>query len=117
MSLTLYFDENVHGAIFKGLHRLGIDVRRVQDEGQSETPDLLILDRALANGWVVYTMDEDFLAEARKRQITGDPFCGVIYNHKLRLSVGQIIEDLFAIAECALPEEYVNRVEYLPLRK
>ena len=117
MSFTLYLDENVGRAIFKGLRRLGVDVHRVQDEGQRTTPDPLILDRALANGWVVYTMDDDFLAEACLRLELGDPFCGVIYNHRTRLSIGQIIEDLYTIAECARSEEYVNRIEYLPLVK
>jgi hypothetical protein len=42
-------------------------------------------------------------------------FLGVIYAHKLRVSVGDCIRDLEIIAEFANLEELANRVQYLPL--
>ncbi|MGL5804946.1 MAG: hypothetical protein ACRC11_05820 [Xenococcaceae cyanobacterium] len=42
-------------------------------------------------------------------------FFGVIYAHKLRVSVGDCIRDLEIIAKAATPEELANRVQYLPL--
>jgi predicted nuclease of predicted toxin-antitoxin system len=72
MSLILYKDENVPLAIATGLRRRGVEVHTVAEEGQRETPDPEILDRALMRGWVVFTMDEDFLREARSRNDTGN---------------------------------------------
>jgi Domain of unknown function (DUF5615) len=46
MSLTLYMDENVHGAITIGLRLRNIDVISVQEDERSGFPDPHILDRA-----------------------------------------------------------------------
>jgi hypothetical protein len=42
-------------------------------------------------------------------------FLGVIYAHKLKVSVGNCIQDLEIIAQSANSEELANRVQYLPL--
>jgi hypothetical protein len=45
-----------------------------------------------------------------------EAFPGVIYAHQLMVIVGQFIRDLEVIALAGEPEDFVNRVEYLPLR-
>lgn len=115
MSVALYMDENVHRAVTNGLRLRGIDILTVQEDQRIGFPDPQILDRATELQRVLFTQDDDFLAEANRRQIEEMDFRGVIYAHKLRVSVGDCIRDLEIIAIAANPEELANRVQYLPL--
>jgi predicted nuclease of predicted toxin-antitoxin system len=114
VSVRFYCDENVHGAITEGLRRRGVDVLTAQDDGRRRAADPRILDRAGELGRVLFTQDEDLLAEAHRRQEHGEPFIGVIYGHQLNATVGQYIRDPELIAQASDPEEYANRVQYLP---
>lgn len=91
MSLTLYMDEHVEGAITAGLRQRGVDVLTVQGDGRDQSSDSAVLDRAAELGRVVVTRDRDFLIEAAFRQHHGISFAGVIYAHLLRVSIGQCI--------------------------
>ncbi|HEY9803875.1 MAG TPA: DUF5615 family PIN-like protein [Leptolyngbyaceae cyanobacterium] len=115
MSLAFYIDENVHRGITVGLRIRGVDVLTVQEDKRTGFPDPLILDRATELERVLFSQDEDFLAEANRRQDEGIDFLGVIYAHKLRVSVGDCIRDLEIIAKAAYVEELKNRIQYLPL--
>lgn len=115
MSVALYIDENVHRAITDGLRIRGVDVLTVQEDGRASFPDALILDRATELERVLFSQDEDFLAEANRRQDKQINFAGVIYAHKLRVTVGDCVRDLEIIAKAASLEELNNRVQYLPL--
>jgi hypothetical protein len=55
------------------------------------------------------------LAEARRRQVAGIVFSGLVYAHQLHVTIGNRVRDLQLIAEAMKPEELANRVEYLPL--
>ncbi len=77
--------------------------------------DLELLNRAGKLGRVLFTQDDDLLAEATKRQREGIPFRGVIYAHQLRVSIGTCVNDLEIIAKAGEPEDLINRVEFLPL--
>ncbi|MEH2408660.1 DUF5615 family PIN-like protein [Nostoc sp.] len=109
MSVALYIDENVHRGITDGLRIRGVDVLTVQEDGRTSFPDPLILDR------VLFSQDDDFLAEANHRQDKQINFAGVIYAHKLRVTVGDCVRDLEIIAKTAYLEELSNRIQYLPL--
>lgn len=115
MSLKLYMDENVHGAITVGLRLRDVNVLTVQEDGHSGSPDSIILDRATALLRIIFTQDRDFLVEGTHRQAVGIDFTGVIYGHKLIVSIGNCISDLELIAKLGKPEEFVNRIQYLPL--
>jgi Domain of unknown function (DUF5615) len=115
MSVALYIDENVHRGITDGLRIRGVDVLTVQEDGRTSFPDPLILDRATELERVLFSQDDDFLAEANHRQDKQINFAGVIYAHKLRVTVGDCVRDLEIIAKTAYLEELRNRVQYLPL--
>lgn len=115
MSIALYMDEHVHRAITVGLRLRDVDVLTVQDDGRRNMPDAVLLDRAAELGRVIFSQDEDLLAEARRRQVEGIPFSGVIYAHQLRVTIGACVRDLELIAQAAEPKDLANRVEYLPL--
>ena len=116
MSISLYMDVHVHQAITTGLRRRGVDVLMAQEDGARRLSDPKLLDRATALGRVLFSQDEDLLREAAQRQQKGEPFAGVIYAHQVKVSIGQCIQDLELLAQLNEPEDFVNRVEYLPLR-
>ena len=115
MSIAFYMDENVHRGITDGLRIRDVDVLTVQEDGRISFRDPVILDRATELKRVLFTQDDDFLAEATRRQQERMNFAGVIYAHKLRVSVGDCIRDLEIIAKAASDEELANRIQYLPL--
>ena len=52
---------------------------------------------------------------AAQRQADGTPFSGVIYAQQNAVPISRCIEDLEVIAYCETLEDYVGRVQYLPL--
>ena len=52
-----------------------------QIDGTAELDDPGLLDRATELGRVLFSQDEDLLAEATRRQRSGQSFGGVIYAH------------------------------------
>lgn len=115
MSLSFYMDENVSRLITEGLRRRGVDVLTVQEDGLSGEPDPIVFDRATELQRVLFTQDDDFLAEGSRRQVEGVSFSGVIYAHQRNVSVGKCVQDLEIIAKACPPEELSDRVTYLPL--
>jgi hypothetical protein len=115
MSIRLYFDHHMQGAIVTALRRRGVDVLTTAEDGTARLADPLLLDRATAMGRVVVSQDDDLLAEAKRRQIEGIPFAGVVYGYHLRLSIGDWIRGLELIALAMDPIDLQDQVYYLPL--
>ena len=115
MPLGLYMDVHVPRAITVELRRRGVSVVTAQEDDAATLPDPTLLDRATALGRVVFTMDDDFLAEAARRQRTGVPFGGVVFARQLHISIGECVGDLELIATLSSPEEFQDKVVYLPL--
>jgi hypothetical protein len=109
-------DVHVRQAITMGLRLRGVDVLTAQEDGARRLSDALLLDRATALGRVLFSQDEDLLREAAQRQQRDMPFAGVIYAHQLKVTIGQCIRDLELLAHAGVPQDFANRVEYLPLR-
>jgi hypothetical protein len=117
MALALYMDHNVPRAITVGLRLRGVDVLTAFEDGTSSTGDPELLDRAEELGRVLFTRDDDLLAEAVRRQRDGVRFQGVVYAHQLRVSIGACIEDLEIIAGAGETEDLLNSIVFLPLSK
>jgi hypothetical protein len=71
MLLAFYMDHHVPRAITLGLRLRRVDVLTAYEDGASELDDAALLDRASALGRVLFTRDDDLLAEAAKRQRGG----------------------------------------------
>jgi hypothetical protein len=108
-------DVHVRRAITVALLERDVDVLTAQVDGSAELADPDLLDRATSLGRVLFSQDEDLLAEAARRQREGIPFGGVVYAHQLYVTVGGCIKDLEMIAKVGTPEDLVNRVHFLPL--
>jgi hypothetical protein len=87
-----------------------------QEDEAHQLSDAALLDRALEMGRILFSQDDDLVREATFRQRTGKRFLGVVYAHQLNVTIGQCVEDLELIGRVSEPEEWINRVEYLPLK-
>lgn len=115
MSLKLYMDENVPRPIINELRLRGVDVLTVQEDSYTSFPDSIILDRATEIERVLFSQDQDFLALAKRREAEGVSFPGVIYARQLQVSADECVRDLEIIAKAGNPEDFANRIQYLPL--
>jgi hypothetical protein len=103
MPLAIYLDHHVPRAITLGLGLRGVDVLTAYEDGASEL------------GRVIFTRDDDLLAEAAKRQEEGILFQGVIYAHQMRVSIGKCVQDLEMTAKVGEPADLMNGIMFLPL--
>jgi len=108
-------DHHVRQEITDGLRARGADVLTAAQDGTNRLPDDQLLDRAAELGRVLFSQDRDLLREAAHRQQIGGEFSGVLYGHQERLTIGEYIRELELICLAGQPEEFANRVEYLPL--
>jgi Domain of unknown function (DUF5615) len=114
MPVPLYMDVHVPQAITDQLRRRGVDVLTANEDDAAELKDPELLERARGLGRVVFTQDIRFKALAENWQRQGRPFAGLIFGHQLRGTIGQFVSDLELIAKASEPDEWLNRVEYLP---
>ncbi|RMD52459.1 MAG: hypothetical protein D6835_01860 [Candidatus Thermofonsia bacterium] len=115
MAIALYMDQHVPRAITVGLRMRGVDVLTAFEDGASELDDPDLLDRAGELGRVLFTQDDDLIAEAVHRQRDNIHFYGVIYAHQLRVPIGICIRDLELIAKAGEPDDIINKIQFLPL--
>ena len=113
--LRLYMDVHVPDAITRALRQRGVDVLTAQEDGTREWLDDQLLERATELGRVLFTEDDDLLAEAARRQRSGSAFAGVIFTRQRALEIGRCVDDLEVIAKVSTSEEFANWVQYLPL--
>jgi hypothetical protein len=116
MAVSLYTDVQVPFAVTLQSRRRGVDVRTAQEDGKREFADSDLLDRASELGRVFVTQDSDFLVEGSLRQRIGGSFVGIIFAPQTGVTIGQFVESLELLAKASDPSEWVNRVEYLPLK-
>jgi predicted nuclease of predicted toxin-antitoxin system len=105
MTVALYMNQHVPRAITVGLRLRGVDVITAHEDGASQMEDPELLDRASELERVLFTQDDDLLAEAARRQAEGIPFRGVIYAHQLRVPIGICVRDLEIIGKAAEPKD------------
>lgn len=116
MSVKLYMDVHVRRAVTNGLRLRGVSVLTAQEDGTARLDDPSLLDRATELGHLLFTHDDDLLREAARRQQASEAFAGVVYAHQLNITIGQCIDDLELTAKTTEPEEWQNRIMYLPLK-
>jgi len=94
MSVKLYMDVHVPGAIIMELRLRRVDVLTAQEDGARRLADGMLLDHAVALGRVLFSQDEELLREATQWQQRGVAFAGVVYAHQLTVTIGQCLRDL-----------------------
>lgn len=112
---SLYFDVHVPAAIATQLRRRGVDLLTAQEDGTAQLEDADLLTRSTALRRVLFTQDIRFKVRAEDWQREARPFAGLVFGHPLQGSIGQYVRDLELIAKATEPEEWIGRVERLPL--
>ena len=115
MSVSFYMDVHVRRAVTAALRMRSIDVLTAQEDGAAELDDDPLLQRATDLGRVLVSQDDDLLREGVRRLRHGEDFSGVVYAHQLRITIGQMVEDLELIATATSPDEWRGRIEFLPI--
>jgi predicted nuclease of predicted toxin-antitoxin system len=108
-------DVHVRRAVATALRLRSIDVLTAQEDGAAEFDDELLLDRAMELRRVLVSQDEDLLREGARRLSERRQFSGMIYAHQLRITIGQMVEDLELIARATSQDEWWGKIEYLLL--
>jgi predicted nuclease of predicted toxin-antitoxin system len=116
LNLPFYMDVHVPRAVTTALRLRGIDVLTAQEDGSAELDDGRLLRRATELGLILVTQDADLLREAALLLSEHAEFCGVVYAHQLRVTIGQPLEELDLIARATFREEWSGRIEFLPIR-
>jgi len=108
-------DEHVPRAVTLALRLRSIDALTAQEDGAAQLADGLLLQRATDLGRVLVSQDEDLLREGTRRLREGVHFHGIVYVHQLRVTIGQMVEDLALLAAATSSDEWHGRVEFLPI--
>lgn len=114
--IRLLADENFDGMTVRGLRRRlpELDLVRIQDVGLSGADDPTVLEWAAQEKRVLLTHDVatiTFFAYERVRLSL--PMSGVIEISQ-DAPIGQVINDILLVIECAYENELADRVLFLP---
>ncbi len=108
-------DVHVPFAVTKGLRLRGIDVLTAQEDGAAEIDDLSLLLRATELRRILVSQDKDLLREGKKLLMRQEPFYGIVYAARTKVTIGKMVNDLALIAGAMTPDEWRGRIEHLPL--
>jgi hypothetical protein len=108
-TIRFHLDEDADPAIAEGLRLRGVDVTTSQQAGLLGAVDRIQLAYAHAQGRVLFTHDDDHL----RLNAQGVEHSGIAYCHRLRRSIGEIVDGLGLIWELCEPEEMANHIEFL----
>ncbi|HLA96079.1 MAG TPA: DUF5615 family PIN-like protein [Pyrinomonadaceae bacterium] len=114
MAVGIYMDVHIPRSVTNGLRLRGVIVVTAQEDGTATFDDSALLNRASELGMLLYTHDDDLLAEANEKIILGDHFTGVVFSHLLRSPIGRCIDDLELIAVSLDPLDLDSLVEFIP---
>ena len=107
--VRFHLDENVHGAIARGLGLRGIDTTTTKDAGLIGATDHEQIAFALSQGRVIVTHDDDLL----KLHSQGTSHAGIVFCSARRLPIGRIVHRLAWIWRTRRPEDLRGRIEFL----
>ncbi len=110
-------DENFDGRILKKLHLLfpDLDLLRVQDTEMYQQPDPVVLEWAAHENRIILTHDvQTLVSDAYARVEQGLPMAGVILVPET-LSIGKALEYLELLIGASDPEDFTDRVTFIPL--
>ena len=89
--IKFLMDEHVLAAVTRGLQARGVDVLTVQDADLAHTADDRILAYALEQGRVVFTQDEDFLAEPARHAARRPGLCPPTDQHRCHRAWSSVV--------------------------
>ncbi len=115
--MKLVADENLNNRILRGIKRIypNLDVLRIQDTEIAHADDPTVLHWCDLENRILLTHDfETIPMFAYARMQTGARVAGIIMIPKT-LSIGAAITELSVVIELMSQEDWVNRLQYLPI--
>jgi hypothetical protein len=109
-------DENFNNEILRGLRRRvpEADITRIQDTELAAKPDTLILEWAVANGYLVLTHDVNTMRGYFYERVNANlPVPGLFLVHGAK-PVGEVIDALEIIILASEQSEWEGEIRYLP---
>jgi hypothetical protein len=106
--IRFYTDEHVSRAVIRGLRKRGVDVLTAPEAGLLGATDQQHLDKALAQGRVPFTQDDDFL----RLHSAGTAHAGIAYTPQ-GTTIGDIIRGLILIHQVLDADAMKGHLEYL----
>lgn len=79
------------------------------------TPDLLILEWIEQNGYILVSQNRRTIPIHLQEHLAAGHHVPGILLLRRKISLGQLLNDLLLIWEASKPDEYRDRIEYLPL--
>ena len=113
-----FADENFNNDIIRGFRRRApnLDLIRVQEVGLKGADDPTVLAWAAEHDRILLSHDVTTItAHAYDRLEAGQPLPGVI-EVTPGARIGQVIDDLLLIEDCADDDEFSGQIIYLPFR-
>jgi hypothetical protein len=107
-----FADVHVRRAIVRGLRRRGMDVVTAQERGLDQASDEVLLATATAEGRLMLTNDEDFLAIHHAWLLAGRSHAGIVF-WRQTMPIGEAIRRIIAYASQTAPQDAINTVKYL----
>lgn len=108
-TFRFYLDENIPVAIAKQLQQRGIEAITVRDLNLLGDEDINHLNRATEMGYVLCTLDADYVKLAAE----GVQHAGIIKGVKQKHWIGEWVKALELIYAVYTTDDMENRVEYL----
>lgn len=118
MSLPkLLFDEDVDHRILRGVRRAnpGLDVRTAQEAGLAGKSDAEVLAWAATEGRLLVTQDVNTMTSEHSEFVQGNRESAGVVLIPRDVAIGRAIADLLLICEASTAEEWINRMDFLPL--
>jgi hypothetical protein len=115
MPTLFYADVHIPAAVVAQLRSRGVDIFYATELGHERKTDEELLIFSTSTGRVMVTQDIGFRVMAEEWQRIGRSFSGLVFAHQLRVSYGQLVNDLELIANATDAMEWLNVVEQLPL--
>jgi hypothetical protein len=115
VSVSLYMDVHIPGEVTAELRRRGVDVRTAQEDGRRTASDPSLLDRATELGRALVTFDHHLLGEAKRRQLSGSAFAGVVHCKPRWMTTGELVEQLLIVCVAGDADYMRNHVQWLPM--
>lgn len=107
-TILIYTDENVHGAVIRGLRQRGINVLTAPEAKMRGKVDQEQLEYAKTQGRVLLTHDSDFFVVAG---LIPD-HAGIIYTNR-QADIGKVVLGVTQIWESVEAEDIINQFRVL----
>lgn len=107
--IRFHLDENVDGRVDRALQQHGIDVTTAVTAQLRTAADENHWRYAVQENRVIVTHDDDFLRLASR----DTNHAGIVYCHKTKYAVGDLIRQLVLVYEVLTPDEIQNRIEFI----